>query len=63
MRPSVVRVSLATIVSLALVEKASAGGLEYTGPGTQALGRGGAVAARADDPMVLTYNPAGARSW
>jgi hypothetical protein len=36
-----------------------AGGLEYTGQGAQALGRGGAVAARADDPMVLAHNPAG----
>jgi long-subunit fatty acid transport protein len=36
-----------------------AGGIEYAGAGTQALGRGGAVAARADDPMVLMYNPAG----
>lgn len=38
---------------------AQAGGLEYTGQGAQALGRGGAVAARADDPMVLAHNPAG----
>ena len=38
---------------------AHAGGLEYTGQGAQALGRGGAVAARADDPMVLAHNPAG----
>ena len=38
---------------------AFAGGIEYAGAGTQALGRGGAVAARADDPMVLMYNPAG----
>jgi len=36
-----------------------AGGIEYAGAGTQALGRAGAVAARADDPMVLMYNPAG----
>jgi hypothetical protein len=36
-----------------------AGGMEYAGTGTQALARGGAVAARADDPMVLMYNPAG----
>lgn len=36
-----------------------AGGMEYTGPGTVALGRGGAVTARADNPMVLDYNPAG----
>jgi long-subunit fatty acid transport protein len=38
---------------------AHAGGIDYSGAGTQALGRGGAVAARADDPMVLMYNPAG----
>lgn len=38
---------------------AAAGGLEYTAAGATALGRGGAVAARADDPMVLSYNPAG----
>lgn len=38
---------------------ARAGGIEYAGAGPQALGRGGAVAARADDPMVLMYNPAG----
>lgn len=36
-----------------------AGGVEYAGAGTQALGRGAAVAARADDPTVLIYNPAG----
>jgi long-chain fatty acid transport protein len=35
------------------------GGIEYAGAGAQALGRAGAVAARADDPMVLMYNPAG----
>ena len=45
--------------SLFAVSSAHAGGLEYTGQGTQALGRGGAVAARADDPMVLAHNPAG----
>src|SRR4051812_7628326 len=38
---------------------AAAGGLEYAGAGATALGRGGAVTARADDPMVLAYNPAG----
>lgn len=38
---------------------ASAGGVEMAGAGGQALGRGGAVTARADDPMVLAYNPAG----
>lgn len=36
-----------------------AGGLEYAGQGSQSLARGGAVAARADDPMVLAHNPAG----
>jgi hypothetical protein len=38
---------------------ARAGGIEFTAAGAQALGRGGAVTARADDPMVLLYNPAG----
>jgi long-subunit fatty acid transport protein len=41
------------------VSSASAGGVEYTGQGSQSLARGGAVAARADDPMVLSNNPAG----
>lgn len=36
-----------------------AGGIEYTGQGTQSLGRGGAVTARAQDPMVIAHNPAG----
>jgi len=38
---------------------ARAGGIEYTGQGVQSLARGGAVAARASDPMVLAHNPAG----
>lgn len=50
------------IVLLALVwfvpESASAGGFEYAATGTRALGRGGAFAARADDPMAIAYNPA-----
>lgn len=36
-----------------------AGGIEYTGNGAQSLSRGGAVVARANDPMVLDRNPAG----
>lgn len=39
--------------------RALAGGLEYVGAGAEANGRGGAVTARADNPMVLAYNPAG----
>jgi hypothetical protein len=41
------------------VPSAHAGGFEYTGAGAEALGRAGAVTARADNPMVLAYNPAG----
>jgi long-chain fatty acid transport protein len=37
---------------------ASAGGFEFSSAGTRALGRGGAFAARADDPMALLFNPA-----
>ena len=43
----------------AFAPTARAGGLEYTGQGAQSLARGGAVAARAEDPMVLAHNPAG----
>lgn len=41
------------------VARVRAGGLEYTGAGTFGLGRAGATAARADDPLVLMNNPAG----
>ena len=58
MRLSVAGWTAAAAVLL-VAPRASAGGLEYTGAGAQALGRGGAVTARADDPMVLMYNPAG----
>ena len=37
---------------------AHAGGFEFAGPGTRALGRAGAFMARADDPNALRYNPA-----
>ncbi len=47
------------IITSSFAGRAAAGGLEYTGAGAQALGRGGAVTARADDPMTLSYNPAG----
>lgn len=54
-----VGVLFVSLVVLAVPDVVSAGGLEYTAGGSQALGRGGAVTARADDPMVLSYNPAG----
>jgi hypothetical protein len=38
---------------------AHAGGLEYAGQGSHSLARGGAVTARAADPMTLAHNPAG----
>lgn len=54
--------SLAVLTVLSLLfgapELAQAGGFEYIGAGTRALGRGGAFMARADDPMALGYNPA-----
>jgi long-subunit fatty acid transport protein len=52
-------VALLTSALLLRVAPAQAGGLEYAGQGAQALGRGGAVTAKADDPMVLAHNPAG----
>lgn len=49
--------SLAAFVLFAPV-RARAGGFEFAAAGTRAIGRGGAFAARADDPMALLYNPA-----
>ncbi|HEX7480833.1 MAG TPA: hypothetical protein VF331_23730 [Polyangiales bacterium] len=61
MRRSAALASLASLVALTSfpARPAAAGGLEYAGAGATALARGGAVTARADDPMVLSYNPAG----
>jgi hypothetical protein len=51
------------LVSLAgaavLPRPARAGGPEFPADGTKGLGRGGARAARADDPSIMTRNPAG----
>jgi len=52
---------MAGLLGLACVSvsaTAYAGGIEYVGRGPRALGRGGAFAARADDPMAILYNPA-----
>lgn len=46
------------VLALASGPTAWAGGLGYPGPGSRALGRGGAFAVRADDGMALEYNPA-----
>ncbi|MEM8607917.1 MAG: hypothetical protein AAGF92_12475 [Myxococcota bacterium] len=54
-----VRVLLLTLFALALpASLAHAGGYEFPGDGTRAIGRGGAFAARADDPMAVVVNPA-----
>jgi long-subunit fatty acid transport protein len=56
-----VRSVLGILAALSLVSvttRARAGGNEYNGAGTRAAGRGGAFAARADDPMALQLNPA-----
>lgn len=49
---------VALLLCVGHVSTARAGGIEYVAPGTVALGRGGAFAARSDDPMALGYNPA-----
>jgi hypothetical protein len=59
MRPLVISAISVILLISALAGRAAAGGLEYAGAGSQALGRGGAVTARAEDPMVLANNPAG----
>jgi hypothetical protein len=55
---AIASVAIACAFSL-YARSARAGGLEYTGQGAQSLARGGAVTARAEDPMVLAHNPAG----
>ena len=53
-------VSLLSLLSLAaLTEAAHAGGLFVAENGAQALQRGGAFVARADDPTAVLHNPAG----
>jgi hypothetical protein len=59
MRSQIIAAIFFSLMGSAVANKAFAGGLEYAGAGAQALGRGGAVVARADDPMVLANNPAG----
>ncbi len=55
------RGTLAGLVALlaCVAGTAHAGGLELMPGGTRSVGRGGAVAARAEDPFTLRYNPAG----
>ena len=52
---------VATLLSLTCVGPAWANGFntEYPDNGARALGRGGAFAAKADDPTAIYYNPAG----
>ena len=57
-----VRFCLLGLSSLLIGSSASAGGYEFPGDGARALGRGGAFAARADDPMAIVVNPAGLAS-
>lgn len=49
----------ALLASLLAPSTARAGGFELPDLGTQALGRGGAFVAKADDPTAIYYNPAG----
>jgi hypothetical protein len=53
------RGTLAGLLVLVCAGTAHAGGLELMPGGTRAVGRGGAVAARVEDPFALLYNPAG----
>jgi long-subunit fatty acid transport protein len=53
------RISVAVVVLLT-ASPAMAGGFSYPDLGTLPLSRGGAFVARADDPTLIWYNPAGA---
>jgi long-chain fatty acid transport protein len=57
--------SVATLLALAVLatpRTAGAGGFEMPGNGSEALGRGAAFVAKADDPTAIEYNPAGLAS-
>jgi long-chain fatty acid transport protein len=47
------------LIGLCVPGSALAGGIEYTENGAKILGRAGAWAAKADDPLAMHYNPAG----
>ena len=51
-------IALLAAVAVYLPRTAQAGGTEFPADGTRGLGRGGARAARADDPTIMTRNPA-----
>jgi len=55
-------ISLVALISLGIGAPVKAGGYEFPGDGARAIGRGGAFAARADDPMAVVVNPAGLAS-
>ena len=59
MVPIVRRSALLVLAVLGWPSRASASGFEIPDNGTQALGRGGAFTARADDGTALEYNVAG----
>jgi long-subunit fatty acid transport protein len=50
---------LAILSSLLISSSVWAGGFEFPGNGTEALGRGAAFTAKADDPTAIEYNIAG----
>jgi hypothetical protein len=52
-------VILGAVLLACLPQSAQAGGPEFPADGTIGLGRGGARAARPDDPTIMTRNPAG----
>ncbi|HMI83020.1 MAG TPA: hypothetical protein VK550_02945 [Polyangiaceae bacterium] len=49
----------AACVLFAAAHEVAAGGLELLPPGARSVARGGAVAARPEDPLALLHNPAG----
>jgi len=58
-QPARRRSVLAALVAVMVPSTARAGGLEVGDNGAEAMGRGGAFVAKADNPAALNYNPAG----
>jgi len=56
---SAAQIAVVSLFAVAFAGQAFAGGMEVGDTGGEAMGRGGAFVAKADNPAAINYNPAG----